>query len=139
MVCIYCRGDTQVINSRHQKRHNQVWRRRECKECGALFTTHEAIELAGAVLVEKGSLYPFSPDILFVDLLKALKGRNDSYAAARQLSWTIISQLIKSRQQVYSSKAISEQAAKVLKRFDRQAWLRYIAEHPSLQSRKITS
>lgn len=133
MVCIYCGSDTQVTNSRRQKRSNQVWRRRECKDCAATFTTHEAVELSGAFLVQKSGLSPLLPDILFIDLLGALKDHNKKYVAARELTSTVISQLLKQKEMVYPSTAISKEAAVVLKRFDRWAYLRYVADHPSLQ------
>lgn len=133
MVCIYCNGDTHVINSRPQKRNNQIWRRRECKECRATFTTHESVELSGALLVRKEDVTPFLADILFVDLLGALSGRSGRHADARELTTTVIARLLKQKEMVYESATISKEAAEVLKRFDRQAYLRYVAEHPSLQ------
>lgn len=90
-------------------------------------------------MVKKGALMPFLPDILFVDLVKALDGRPNAYTEARQLCGTVISRLIKSNQQVYASTEISHHAAAVLQRFNRQAWLRYIAEHPSTQLKRFTS
>lgn len=51
MVCIYCGSKTQVANSRHQKRVNQVWRRRECTRCHAVFTSLEAADYASSIVV----------------------------------------------------------------------------------------
>ena len=133
VICIYCGTDTKVTNSRHQKRSNQVWRRRECKDCAATFTTHEAVELSGAVLIHKGALGPLLPDILFVDLLNALKDHPNKHVAARELTTTVISHLVRQKGMVYPSTSISKEAAGVLRRFDKRAYLRYVAEHPSLQ------
>lgn len=133
MKCVYCTGPTHVTNSRAQKRSNQTWRRRECLKCQATFTTHELVELSGAVLVDRDGIHPFISDILFVDLLNALKGHSASFIAAREITTTVIGQLLRQRQMVYPAKEISRTAAAVLKRFDRQAYLRYLAEHPSLQ------
>ena len=141
MICLYCGGEMAVINSRAQKRNNQVWRRRQCQACRAVFTTHEAIDLSSALIVDYGaSERPFSQDHLFTELLLALQDRRNYYRDARELTSTVVQELLKLPSLPHvKSKAISRAAAKVLKRLDRRAWLRYIAEHESLQAKpKLT-
>jgi transcriptional repressor NrdR len=135
MVCVYCGNETKVTNSRLQKRNNQVWRRRQCEACEAVFTTHEAVDLTNALLVESGgSTRPFLPDRLFTDVLAALKDRQDRFVAAREITSTVIQKLLKNAENAsFSPKIISKATADVLKRFDKQSWLRYVADHPSLQ------
>jgi transcriptional repressor NrdR len=135
MVCAYCGHETRVTNSRLQKRNNQVWRRRQCEACKAVFTTHEAIDLSSALLVGSGaSTSPFLPDLLFTDTLLALQDRKDAHIAAREISSTVIQKLLKMPEKPqFSSKTISKTTAEVLKRFDKRAYLRYVAEHSSLQ------
>jgi transcriptional repressor NrdR len=135
MVCIYCRNETVVKNSRLQKRSNQVWRRRQCMVCKSVFTTHEAVDLSQALLVESGaSTAPFLADRLFTDVLSALKDHKDKYIAAREITATSIKNLqTNSEKPLFSTKAISKTTALTLKRFDKRAWLRYVADHPSLQ------
>jgi transcriptional repressor NrdR len=135
MVCVYCGHETKVTNSRLQKRSNQVWRRRQCEACKAVFTTHEAIDLSQTLLVGSGaSRHPFLPDRLYSDLLEALQDRKDRYIAAREVTSTIIQKLQKNTNgPLFSTKLISKTAAEILKRFDKRAYLRYTAEHPSLQ------
>ena len=135
MVCIYCGKDTEVINSRPQRRSNQVWRRRQCKACGTVFTTHEAIDLSNALMVDsRGSRGPFQSDKLFSDLLSALQDREDRYLAAREATNTVINRLLKeSDAPLFSTSQISSEAGAVLSKLDRRAWLRFVAEHPSLQ------
>lgn len=135
MVCIYCGGETKVTNSRWQKRSNQVWRRRRCLACQSVFTTHEQIELETALLVDKpGSTQAFLPNLLLKDLMIALKHRSDVYTASGEVMATIIHRLLSLPQKpVFKSSDISKITAAVLKNFDKQAYLRYIAEHPSLQ------
>jgi transcriptional repressor NrdR len=135
MVCIYCGHETSVTNSRLQKRNNQVWRRRQCEACKAIFTTHEAIDLTSALLVDsRGSAQPFLPDLLFTDVLLALKDRKDTYLAAREVTSTIIQKLLKNPQKpLFLPRTISKTTAEVLKKFDKRAHLRYVSEHPSLQ------
>jgi transcriptional regulator NrdR family protein len=94
--CLYCNSDTSVINSRLQKRANQVWRRRQCKACKAVFTTLEAVELPLALFVDsRGRSEPFLPDKLYTEILLALQDHKDAYIAAREVSNTVIMQLLK--------------------------------------------
>jgi transcriptional repressor NrdR len=135
MVCVYCGNETRVVNSRLQKRNNQVWRRRQCEACKAVFTTHEAIDASSTLLVDsRGSQAPFLADRLFIDIFETIKHRNDSYGAARELSSTVIQKLLKQPEKpLFSTGTISKTTAEVLKRFDKRAYLRYLSDHPSLQ------
>jgi len=75
------------------------------------------------------------PDRLFTELLLAMQDRKDCYEAAREIAATILRNLIKRPEKpLYEPQTISFETAKVLKRFDKRAWLRYVSEHPSLQS-----
>lgn len=135
MLCIYCSGETNVTNSRKQKRNNQIWRRRRCEACEAVFTSHEAIDFSSALMVSsRSSTHPFLTDMLFTEVLLALQDRKDCYKAAREVTSTVIGQLLKPPvATVIETKQISQAAAKVLKRLDKRAWMRYAAEHSSLQ------
>ena len=135
MVCVYCGSETKVTNSRQQKRNNQVWRRRECLSCKAVFTTHECVDMASTLLVETGDHpEPFLSDLLFAEVLLALQHRNDRYTAAREVTSTIVAELLQEPDKpLFKPPQISLVASRVLARLDEQAWLRYTAEHPSLQ------
>lgn len=136
MVCLYCSAETRVGNSRPQKRNNQVWRRRQCVRCGAVFTTHETIDLSNALLVAASgsSPKPFLDDILFTDILLAMQDRKDCYAAAREATTTVVTKLLGlPGKPLFSPKQISLISADVLKKLDKRAYLRFKAEHPSLQ------
>ena len=134
MVCIYCGHETSVINSRLQKRNNQVWRRRKCSFCKAVFTTNEAVDLPNALLVQTaGHSEPFLPDIIYTELLLAVQDRKDRYVAAREITNSVIKQLLKLPDSpLFTPKQISQEISKVLGRFDKRAALRYRAEHSSL-------
>lgn len=128
-----------VTNSRSQKRSNQVWRRRCCQACRAVFTSHEAIDLSSALLVGSSPPRPFISDMLFTEVLLALQDRKDCYLAAREVTSTVIRELLKlPAKPRIEAKQISQAAAKVLKRLDKRAYLRYLAEHPSLQTNQRT-
>lgn len=135
MVCYKCGGETEVFNSRNQKRNNQIWRRRKCKTCNFSFTTHEAIYLPALFNVSRGeAVEPFTPDMLLGELMIVLRDKPRPYEAARELCATITRNVLKNASDgLILAPSISFEAGKALKRFNRQAWLRYMAEHPSLQ------
>ena len=124
-----------MTNSRLQKRNNQVWRRRQCLACQSVFTTHETVELESAISVERdGKPTPFLPDLLLKELMMALKDRKDVYTASREVLGTIVRKLLSLPQKpLFKPEDISKTTADVLKRFDRRAYLRYQADHRSLQ------
>jgi transcriptional regulator NrdR family protein len=137
MVCIYCGGNTQVINSRLQKRLNHVWRRRKCLECGAIVSTHEqtAYDAAWRVKTSKAKLIPFNRDKLFLSLYKSLEHRPSAMTDASALTDTIISKLQpKTVQGVLESSTIVETTQKTLNNFDKAAGVHYAAFHPSTHS-----
>jgi transcriptional repressor NrdR len=132
MVCIYCAGPTKVTNSRPQKRLLQTWRRRACTKCGAIFTTNEAIDLNGSMIVRHtdGSVTPFSRDKLFVSVLRAVGHRAQPLADAGALTATIIAKLLHSTTQAAVTPAdIIKLVLSTLKNFDTAASVQYQAYH----------
>jgi len=132
MVCIHCGAKTHVINSRGQKRHNQIWRRRACFACNAVFTTSEAAvyEAAWVVLLRNGALQPFSRDKLFLSLYESCKHRKTALADASALTDTVIkrlSQLVQSGR--LEARTIAHSAQVALHRFDTAASVHYQAFH----------
>ncbi len=132
MVCVYCGHDTQVVNSRSQKRTNQVWRRRKCSNCGNVFSSLEEVNWGQAVRFKhKGHLEPFSRDKLFISLYEACRHRKTAISDATGLTDTVLSKLwprietaALTRTQVIAA------TSEVLKRFDRAAATAYRAYHP---------
>lgn len=134
MVCIYCGSETEVYNSRPQKRSNQVWRRRRCSRCQAAFTSLESVDYSNVIRVEAQDAYrPFLTDLLYTEILLALSDRQNAYIEARELTNTIIKNLMQlPSHPLFKPHDISQTAAMVLERFDKRAWHRYAAEHPSV-------
>lgn len=130
MVCIYCKSDTDVINSRHQKRANNVWRRRQCQKCFTVFTSIEGPDYSYSVVIRKptGKLEPFSRDKLFISVYFSLKHRKTALSDARAITDTIISAVGK---QINGAEVdlilITSKTCEVLKRFDRAAAVHYQA------------
>ena len=132
MVCIYCSGATRVTNSRPQKRLMQVWRRRHCKSCGAIFTTTEAVELGTSLVVRRtdGAVAPFNRDKLFMSIMRAVGHRQTPLEDASALTATIIAKLRRSTTQAAVGPSdIVTVALATLKHFDTAAAVQYGAYH----------
>jgi transcriptional repressor NrdR len=132
MVCIYCAGSTRVANSRPQKRLMQVWRRRVCARCGAIFTTNEVVDLSTSLVVQDGNhtTHPFSRDILFVSILRAVGHRQQPIEDASALCATITSKLLhKTTQASLSPLDIIAMTHDTLQHFDTAAAVQYNAYH----------
>lgn len=131
MVCVYCEGPTGVINSRPQKKNNQVWRRRVCKDCGAVFSTQEAAQYDLAWQVRRGTrLEPFSGLKLFMSLYKSCEHRKTALSDAQGLAETITGKLAALvRDGAVSDRDIARTAQVALNRFDKAASVHYQAFH----------
>ena len=132
MVCIYCGSDTKVTNSRPQKRSNQVWRRRECLQCQAVFTTEEVAQYGSAWQVrnQNGKLQPFIRDKLFLSLHRVCQHRTTALNDAVGLTDTVIKKLSTQVSGGTINRAVIIQTAQVaLNRFDQLASLQYQASH----------
>jgi transcriptional repressor NrdR len=132
MVCIYCGHETQVTNSRHQKRLNQVWRRRKCTFCGAIFSTTEGANTSQALSIQKNNgLEPFSRDKLFVSVYDSLRHRKTVLDDATALTGTIISTLTPLADEAAIDRdVVVTVTTTVLQRFDKPAATHYQAFHP---------
>lgn len=132
MICIYCGSDTKVINSRPQKRHNYIWRRRQCIKCGAVFTTSEVPDLFKGLMVLTGAqMQPFSRDKLFLSVYDSLRHRKTAITDTTALTDTIISRLYPNASSgSLDSHEIAQITINVLKRFDKAAAIHYEAFHP---------
>jgi transcriptional repressor NrdR len=132
MVCVYCGSRTQVANSRPQKRLHQVWRRRTCTTCGAIFTTNETIDFSTSLVVRNstGSVQPFNRDQLFVSILRAVGHREAPVRDASALTATITGRLLhNTKTAVITRTDIINTTLQALKHFDQAAAVQYAAYH----------
>ena len=132
MVCIQCGAETKVVNSRLQKRLNQVWRRRKCTTCNIVFTTNEVTDYSGSIAVRdyNGALAPFLRDKLLLSLYASLQHRKTAAQDAASLTDTVISRLLaQSQRSVIEDRSIVNTAYLVLLRFDKVAAVHYEAFH----------
>ena len=130
MVCPYCKKDSQVTNSRHQKRPNSVWRRRKCVHCGAVWTSVERIEYATVWRVRKDShLLTFRPETLLISLYEALKHRKTADIDAKYVCDTVLTKLTHQRTAELSTELIKKTCHDILRRYDKVAAAVYNATH----------
>ena len=132
MVCLQCWQETQIINSRRQKRSNSVWRRRRCLQCQTIFTTHEIADYNALWRVQtaKKALRAFSRDKLFLSLYKSLQHRPTSLADAAGITDTVIKKLLSVQEAgLLQPQQIIQTASVALHRFDRAASVHYQAFH----------
>jgi len=134
MICIICSHDTKVTNSRPHKKTPSVWRRRECKACGAVFTTSEVVADDSYVFSVKsavGKLSVFSLPTLIFSIASSLSHRqassipDDSYWLAQTVAQTIQA----TATDTVSSHAIAEETYVTLSNFDATAGIQYGARH----------
>lgn len=134
MVCIYCKGPTSVVNSRLQKRSNNIWRRRKCTLCGNIFTSHEIAELEGSLVVQKNSaanIDPFFRDRLFISIYESCKHRENAINDANAVTQTVINKMLPLVDQgTIRRNQIADIAFKTLDNFDKTAATVYLAYHP---------
>lgn len=132
MVCIYCSSETKVSNSRLQKKANQVWRRRACTSCGAVFTTLEAVEASQALRVRHTPKHsePFSRDTLLLSIYDSLKHRKTAVTDATALTATVLGKLYPLiHEATLERDDIVAIASETLRRFDPVAATHYQAFH----------
>ena len=132
MVCIYCSGSTQVTNSRPQRRTQGVWRRRQCSDCGATYTTLEHPDLNACLRVESADgkqLKPFSRAKLFASIYECLKHLPEPAQTADELTNTITHALLNTKSAILNVSTIARHAHATLFRFNKLAGDQYIAYH----------
>lgn len=136
MVCLYCQHKTNVKNSRPKKRLNQLWRRRQCSACRAVFTTTERIETELSLSVRHPEgLEPFLWQKLFISMHESLKHDRSPEKTAHDLLETVCATLLQAHgaSGYIQRDDIVHETIRVLSRYDNVAGAHYAALHP-LQS-----
>jgi transcriptional regulator NrdR family protein len=135
MVCPHCGTNTDVVNSRQQRRTNNVWRRRRCASCSTIFTTLEHVDLSSLLRVASTAteLQPFSRDQLFISVLESCRHRPSAMADASNLTQQIITHLLATQKTsgLIDRTQIITITLSVLKTFDSTAATFYGAYHPA--------
>ena len=133
MVCIYCGQQLDVINSRRQKRSNQTWRRRQCPDCNAIFTSLESIDLSKTLVVKDktGKLTPFTREKLLLSIYRCCRHRQNALHDAIALTETTLTKIIEINEHgLINNEQIAAVCMEVLHNFDKAAVVQYEAYHP---------
>ena len=134
MICIKCSNDTKVINSRPHKKTPSVWRRRECKACGTVFTTSEVVADNTYQFVIKGgdgAKSDFSLPRLMLSIVPTLAHR-DPTAVADESYWlaqTVAQTIQATATDIVTAEALAAETYNTLSFFDATAGLQYGARH----------
>lgn len=133
MICINCSNETKVTNSRPHKKTPSVWRRRQCKACGTLFTTMEVIsDNAYSFRVVKARHHEdFSLPRLMLSIVASLSHRPVPASAdeAYWLAQTVAQSIQATATDTVTTDALAEEAWTVLSNFDAAAGIQYGARH----------
>jgi transcriptional regulator NrdR family protein len=133
MVCIYCGKQTEVINTRLQKRRNSIWRRRHCRACNAVFTSIEqvAYDLSLGFEDRTSRIVPFARDRLFISLYEACGHRQHASSDATDLTDTVIRKLLDNtvHNGIVKRADLIRLASDTLRTFDAAAHTHYTAYH----------
>ena len=134
MICIKCSSDTKVTNSRPHKKTPSVWRRRECKACGTVFTTSETVADTTYQFTIKSpddSKTDFSLPRLMLSIAPTLSHRQ-SAAVADESYWlaqTVAQAIQVTATDTVAARALAEETYNTLSFFDATAALQYGARH----------
>jgi transcriptional repressor NrdR len=95
MFCINCfHSKTNVINSRPHKKHPDIWRRRQCPNCGTTFSTKESVDLNLSVIKPSSPPVAYSKAILTISILQTITSAglppNDAYWLSESVEERII-------------------------------------------------
>jgi len=132
MFCIKCHHEnTKVINSRPNKKHATVWRRRKCESCGATFTTTEVVATEGGLLsISDGkNVTPFSVSRSLLSIAPLLTAQETAPDDAYWLAMTAYEKALQTNDAVISSKELASIIFGVLERYDSTAALKYALDH----------
>jgi transcriptional regulator NrdR family protein len=134
MICIKCSADTKVTNSRPHKKTPSVWRRRECKSCGTVFTTSEVVaDNTYQFLVHHidGSTVDFSLPRLMLSIVPALAHRQEALVAdeAYWLAQTVAQAVQATATDTITAQALAEETYQTVSFFDATAGIQYGAKH----------
>lgn len=137
MFCINCfHKNTSVANSRPNKKQPQVWRRRKCPNCSAVFTTYERPSLAENKPIERsdGSVDTFNLGKLILSIAKAFThAPAEAEYNALWLAQTV-EDTLSTEHQTITSGDIEATTHQTLKQFDELAAMQYAAQHHLISS-----
>ena len=134
MRCPTCGADDdRVVDSRPSQDGETIRRRRECRRCGARFTTFERIELPELrVRKRSGDVLPFSRAKVLDGMSRSAKGRVPSDALERAAS-EVEAALRDTGQEEVTSEQVGLQVLSQLRELDPVAYVRFASVYKDFQ------
>jgi transcriptional repressor NrdR len=137
MECPYChRPVTIVTNSRPTRDNSQIWRRRRCWHCKALFTTHEIIDLSHLVVIKKsGQPEMYNRMKLYTGLYRATVSKTANRAKkVDRVTLEVEREILFLKQKRIKSEIIGDTVLNKLKKVDTGMFLRFLAYFKDITS-----
>jgi len=134
MVCIHCGANSKVTNSRPHRRNQLIWRRRQCLNCGRIWSSYETSDPSTLIVVKSkdDQLVPFDRDKLFVSIYNSCQHRVQPIKDTSALCATIMPAVYKAQVDgVIGHQQLIHIVAQTLSRFDQAATVHYQAFHQS--------
>ncbi len=135
MYCPFCEAtDTRVIDSRLSPAGDRVRRRRECPECGARFTTYEAVELGMPQIIKQDKRREsFDEDKLRAGMMRALEKRPVSAEQVEEAIQRIKNLIRAGGERELHSRQLGEWMMAELRVLDQVAYVRFASVYRSFQ------
>ena len=127
MRCPNCSHEgSKVTDSRSKEKSEAIYRRRECKNCGRRFTTHERVPLHDLTVVKStGEQEPFDREKLFRSLKVALRKRPVDEDRIQRSANTIQRTLETNAAKKVPTETIGQMALDRLAELDKVAYVRF--------------
>lgn len=111
------------------RRSGYTWRRHTCPRCSAVYTTREYVDMATSYRIQRtdGSLEALIREKLLLSVIEALKHRKHCLEESVALTDTILAEILRLKRLVVEIGTLIDVTSRILKRFDRTAYVRYIS------------
>jgi len=135
MKCPACFAkDTMVTDSRIVGNGVAIRRRRQCRRCHFRFSTYEEMEILNLTVIKRdGRREPYQKEKLIRGLKRALEKRSYTADDFKKLISNIEIEIQKKRQEEITSQEIGEIVMKILKKFDKVAYIRFASVYRSFE------
>ncbi len=137
MTCPYCKGSTQVVNSRPVENGKAIKRRRECLSCSKRFSSYERMSLGDLKVVKRsGGKERSSRHTREAGLRKALEKRPISEDGFQKLLVDIENDLFSLEKDTVTSEQVGRAVLSRLQKADKVGYLRFASVYRNFKSPK---
>lgn len=130
MECPYCRREvTIVLNSRPTRQNSQIWRRRQCLNCKAIYTTHERVDLSNLIVIKKsGKTEMFSQGKLYAGIYRSTISQTKNRGKlVDKVTQEVEREILFLKTKRVFSEQIGNIVIRILKKHNTGAFLRFLA------------